>query len=626
MTDMLIIINHHGIIMKINKKMEELSNYSEFELISDDINKVLLCEDRRWYKKITKDNLLNFETSVLTKKGDIIPANIFTSIMKDEDEGDVGIIIIGQDIRLTRQLENEIEEREIAEKILKESEERYKTLVTKIPEVILIHKYDLIVYVNQSIEFLIGYSPEEVIGTTLFKYVYDEYKPILMQNLKKRLAGEELPDHEMVIIDKNGNKKTVIFRSTTTIYDNQLMFLSLLIDITERKRNEEDLRKAKESAEIANKTKSEFLATMSHEIRTPINGILGMLSLTSNTPLSEEQKKYMTMARTSCEYLANVVESILDYSRIEAGKIEIENVDFDLYKLMNQVLEEFKIKADEKKLNISLKIARDVDKYINGDVNKLKQILVNLVNNAVKFTEKGSVEIEVEKNNDLCDKIELKFIIKDTGIGIAREKINKLFQTFSQADSSSKRKYGGTGLGLAISKKLVEMMKGNIWLYTEESVGTTFYFTCILGKSDKDSCRNDEDISEEEFENKKTIKILIAEDNVVNQEFMSVLLSKKGYIVECVDNGLEVLEKLETGTYDLILMDVEMPEMDGIETTSKIRENERENNIPNIPIIALTAYAMKGDKDKCMKAGMNDYISKPIKVDLLFSKMEKIIS
>ncbi|HOV14738.1 MAG TPA: PAS domain S-box protein, partial [Spirochaetota bacterium] len=260
MTDILVIINHNGSILKVNKKFQDLLSYKESELISDDINKYINYDDKNWYKKVTKENHLSFYCELISQNDNKIPVNLYSSILKDEDDEDAGILIIGQDIRLTLQLQNEIGEREAAEKILKQSEERYKTLVSKIPEMILIHKDDIVVYLNKSSEVFTGYKPEEVVGTSIFNYIYDEYKPLSMQNMKRRLAGEDIPDHEIVLIDKYGNKKTAIVRSSVTFYDNQPMFLTLLIDITERKKIEEDIRKAKEIAEIANKTKSEFLA------------------------------------------------------------------------------------------------------------------------------------------------------------------------------------------------------------------------------------------------------------------------------------------------------------------------------------------------------------------------------
>lgn len=625
MTDVLIIVSHNGLIFKVNSKVESLLMFDEKELISEDINKILLMGEKNWYKKVERDKPLHFETELLAKDGSRIPVNLHTSILIDENKEDIGIILIGQDIRLTRQLKEEIKERQETEKILKENELRYKALVSKIPELILIHKNDYIYYVNNSIESFSGYKPEEVVGTSIYNYIYDEYKPVIIQSIKRRMAGEDVPDQEIVLIDKFNNKKTVIIRSSITFYDTQVMILTLLIDITERKKVEEEIKRAKEIAENASKTKSEFLATMSHEIRTPINGILGMLNLTSSTNLTVEQKKYISMAKDSCEYLANIVDSILDYSKIEAGKLDLEKISFDLHKLVNSVIEEFRIKANDKKIVLNLYFDNTIDQFIKGDVFKIKQILVNLVNNAIKFTENGKIDVKVEKTKNFDDKVEFKIMVSDTGIGIPKDKINKLFQTFSQVDGSSRRKYGGTGLGLVISKKLIEMMGGNIWLETEENVGTKFYFTCILDKSDKDDFFTKEIETENKPEEKKQFRILIAEDNNVNQEFLSVLLTKKGFFVTCVDNGLEAIEKLKGERFDLILMDIEMPEMDGYEATVKIREIEKNEKQKKIPIIALTAYAMKGDREKCASVGMDDYLSKPIKVDLLFSKLEKYL-
>ncbi|OHD18261.1 MAG: hypothetical protein A2Y34_05875 [Spirochaetes bacterium GWC1_27_15] len=516
-------------------------------------------------------------------------------------------------------------QKRLMEKSLKESEERYRRLVSQLPELIIIHREDKIIFVNESSLNFTGYSPEEVIGNSIFNFIYDEYKPIVLTNMKKRMVGESIQDHELVLLSKSGEKKTVISRSMNVMYENEMLFLTLLIDITDRKKNEEEIKKAKELAEDANKTKSEFLATMSHEIRTPIGGIIGMLNLAFDTNLTTEQNKYLTMAKTSADYLAKIVDDILDYSKIEAGKLELENIAFNIRGTIEIIINEFLFKAKDKNINLSYSIDFKIPDLLKGDPAKFRQILINLIGNAIKFTEKGQIFLSIKQIKSFNNTLELQISVKDTGIGIPEEKKERLFKSFSQVDSSSTRKYGGTGLGLIISKKLVEMMSGRMWFESNENKGSTFYFSVIFGlileNTITDNKNNDVKKEEIILVNRK-INILLAEDNTINQEFMSILLKKKGFGVVAVSNGLEVIENLEKDNFDLILMDVEMPEMDGIETTKIIRAKEKFNNLP---IIALTAYAMKGDKDRCIQAGMNDYVSKPIKIEEFFIKINKLI-
>jgi PAS domain S-box-containing protein len=514
-------------------------------------------------------------------------------------------------------------QKKLIEKELLESEDRYRRLVTQIPEVITIIKDEKILFINDSVKIFLGYSPEEMTGKPFFDYIYEEYKPILIKNIKKLYGGEYIQEHEIVAITKSGEKKTGILRSSIILDKNEPVILSVVTDITERKKNEIELSKAKDIAENANKAKSEFLATMSHEIRTPINGILGMINLTYLTDLNKEQKNYLGMVKSSAEYLMQIVNEILDFSRIEAGKLELENISFNIKNLIQTTIEELSFKAKEKNLRLYSNIDADLPQVLIGDPGRLKQIMVNLLWNAIKFTDIGEVILSAEKNVIQNNKIELKFIIRDTGIGISEDKKNKLFKSFSQGDSSSTRKYGGAGLGLVISKKLTEMMNGKIWFESKENFGTVFYFTTIFSIDNKAESNeiNNVKIDESAKSDKTDVKILLAEDNTVNQEFLSIILKKKGWNVISVSNGKDAITELMKDHYDVILMDIEMPVMDGLEVSIKLRSLGI-----NTPIIALTAYAMKGDKEKCMNAGMNDYLAKPIKIDELFKKIIKFIN
>ena len=435
------------------------------------------------------------------------------------------------------------------------------------------------------------------------------------------LSGEISQDFEIEFITKNREKKVAVIRSSVIIYSNEPVILSVISDITERNKYEKELNQAKDMAINANKAKSEFLATMSHEVRTPINGILGMLNLAFLTDLTKDQKNYLGMAKSSAEYLMQIVDEVLDFSRIEAGKLELENTIFEISKLIRTTIDELTFKADEKKIDLKYKFYPGIPAEISGDPGRLKQIIVNLVWNAIKFTDTGEVVLYVEKKSEKNGKIELKFSVRDTGIGIPDEKKDKLFKSFSQGDSSSTRKYGGAGLGLAISKKLTEMMGGNIWFESNINRGTTFFFTALFDsmKQGARKYENYEKNQKKDFAIKKEMDVLLAEDNAVNQEFLKIVFKKKGWQITCANNGKEAVDMIVNHNFDIILMDIEMPVMDGLEASRVIRTNGVKT-----PIIALTAYAMKGDREKCIDAGMNEYIAKPIKLELLFEKIGKL--
>ena len=369
-------------------------------------------------------------------------------------------------------------------------------------------------------------------------------------------------------------------------------------------------------AEEANKAKSLFLANMSHEIRTPMNGIIGMADLLSRTRLDKDQNEFVNIIKKCGDHLLILINDILDLSKIESGKMELENADFDLHSCVKEILEVFRAQAREKNLKLSYRIEDNVPEFMRGDITRLRQILGNLVNNAVKFTEKGEVKIRVERKDNTSDGNSpvLQFAISDTGVGIPVEHQNRLFQAFTQADSTTTRKYGGTGLGLTISSYLVGLMDGQIWFESESAKGTTFYFTARLKKAETVITVNENSNPAPPRISRAgeiiPLNILLVEDYPVNQTLMLLVLKEIGYIADVAANGREALEVLKEKNYDLVLMDIQMPEMDGYETTREIHKSHPPENRP--VIIALTANALLGDREKSLDAGMDDYISKPI--------------
>jgi len=374
---------------------------------------------------------------------------------------------------------------------------------------------------------------------------------------------------------------------------------------------EQKLREAKELAEESAKVKSEFLANMSHEIRTPMNGIIGVTNLALKNEKSETQRAYLQKIDQSAKSLLRIINDILDFSKIEAGRLVFEDAEFRLDALLNEIRNVVAFSVAQKGLDFSVNISGDIDFNLVGDSLRLQQILLNIVGNAVKFTSRGSVSVDigvVQKNNGSA---ELLFAVKDTGIGMNETQAAVVFDSFGQAETSTARRYGGTGLGLAICKSLVAMMGGRIWFTSEPGVGTTFFFTIIIKTAEKTAEREPERADEDFVVDKKFFgtRLLLAEDNEINQLIANEILSAAGFIIDIADNGAIAVRMAKETVYDLVLMDIQMPEMDGFAATAAIRADYRYRAIP---ILAMTANAMQGDRERSAEAGMDDHITKPI--------------
>ncbi|MCI5222892.1 MAG: response regulator [Candidatus Electrothrix sp. AR4] len=422
----------------------------------------------------------------------------------------------------------------------------------------------------------------------------------------------------------------------------------LLATIILWKQAQENLARAKIVAESAAMVKNEFLANMSHDIRTPMNAIIGMNELTLNTKLTAEQRKYLTITQSAANSLLSLINDILDFSKIEAGQLILEERNFDLCLTLESILNMLVVRANEKKLHLHLEIAPDVNSSLLGDELRLRQILVNLINNAIKFTEQGGIVVSCEMLSESIQDIILQFQVTDSGIGIADEVQKSIFEDFQQADNSVTRTHGGTGLGLAICKRLTGLLNGEIRVESEIDKGSAFIFTACFKKTKIHEESNPALLIQHKSTPciKTSLKVLLVEDNPFNQELAKVILEKEKHTVEIAATGVMALKALLTSDFDVVLMDVQMPEMDGLTTTKLIRLCETVENPPmrdrnyqeliqklskkiymqHLPIIAMTANAMTGDREKCLESGMDDYVTKPFHLDAVVRVIERVVT
>jgi PAS domain S-box-containing protein len=534
-------------------------------------------------------------------------------------------------------LVSDITERKRAEEVVRRQQTELRVLFDLMPAMIWFKDTkNGILRVNRRVAQSAGKSVEEIEGKPSAEIYPEEAAKFYADDLEVIRSGMPKLGIVETLQDQDGQELWVQTDKVPYCDENGKVIgiVVLAQDITVRKRLEVDLVESRDAALESVRLKSEFLANMSHEIRTPMNGVIGMTGLLLDTNLSDDQREFAETIRSSGDALLTIINDILDFSKIEAGKLHFETLDFDLNHAIESTVDLLVERAHEKKIEFASTVYSNVPTQLCGDPGRLRQVLTNLIGNAIKFTEHGMVIVRAEKESETATDVIIRFSVSDTGIGISETTQRNLFQAFTQADGSTTRKYGGTGLGLAISKQLVELMGGQIGVKSQPGEGSIFWFTAQFGKQVENVATSQaalpgiNKLQASSAEGSAapgitSVQILIAEDNIVNQKIAVHQLQKLGYRADAVANGREALEALERIPYDLVLMDCQMPEMDGYEATAEIRF--REGTDKHTLIIAMTAHALEGDREKCIAAGMDDYISKPVRSKALQEVLERLL-
>jgi PAS domain S-box-containing protein len=556
-----------------------------------------------------------YELTYIRKDGTRFPAVVSVTALRDAQGVIIGYLLIGTDNTARKLVE---EEKTKSDQRLRDQQFYTRSLIeSNIDALMTTDPSGIITDVNKQMEKLTGCTRDELIGAP-FKDCFTDPKRA-EAGIKRVLSEKSVTDYELTARARDG-KQTVVSYNATTFYDRGRTLQGVVAsarDVTERKRVEVELQQAKAVAESASRTKSDFLASMSHEIRTPMNAIMGIADLLAKTALTPEQDKYVQIFRRSGDNLLNLINDILDLSKVEASQLDLEQTGFSLSDHLEKVIEMVAPRACEKGLTLVCEIAPSVSNDLVGDPTRLRQVLLNLLGNAIKFTEAGTVSLKVEPDKDSTVPTALRFTVSDTGIGIADEKLGSVFERFTQADSSTTRRFGGSGLGLTICKRLVELMGGRIWVSSEIDKGSVFAFAVPFEVSVAANRPVSTPVGVDPEAPLLPLRILIAEDSPDNCTIALAYLEDTPYRIDVAETGAIACAMFKAGHYDIVLMDRQMPVMDGLTATRTIRAWEELNDRLPTPIIALTASALKGDRETCLAAGCTAYLTKPIKQDVL---------
>lgn len=639
----------------ISSYYEEKNNYQkslEFYIKASDLKDTIFSEESSQHiaEIETRYNFRNKDQQlkIITKDNELKSLKIKTQRYIIYSVASIGLFIlalflvfytrsrVNKKARIILEAKNKkiTEQKILLEKALselKESEEKHVSLIKNIQDGIFVIQNDKVRFANESFSKISGYSLDEIHDLDYKELIHPDDLERVVSNYQKRLDGEDVPNsYEFKIINQQGETVYLSISVGLINYLGKPAHIGTIKDITQQKTHEIQLIKEKEKAEHATKSKSLFLAGISHEIRNHMSSIIGITEILSETNLTEEQKDFVGIINTSGNTLLNIINDILDFSKIEAGQIILEEAEFNIRTLINEVVTMHDVMAQQKKLYITSEIENNLPEIIRGDSTRLSQILVNLVNNALKFTDKGGITIKVshETLNHLSTKKNLtsciiNFEVIDTGIGIAESSQDKLFKPFSQTHSAVQRKQGGTGLGLAICKQLVELMNGEIGISSEVNKGSNFWFNVRM-QIPSSIDQSEQTKKSKKTPNKKQLKVLIVEDNILNQQLTTNILVKNGFITDVAENGKVGLDLFKNNNYDVVLMDIQMPVMDGIQATRLIREYESYNEHKKSKIIAVTAYTRDGEQQKLFDAGIDQYLSKPFKSAELISILKKL--
>ncbi|MBC7521274.1 MAG: PAS domain S-box protein, partial [Sandarakinorhabdus sp.] len=556
-----------------------------------------------------------YELTYIRKDGTRFPAVVSVTALRDVHDVIIGYLLIGTDNTARKLVE--AEQRQSDQRLRDQQFYTRSLIESNIDALMTTDPAGIITDVNKQMEALTGCTRDELIGAPFKDCFTDPDRA--EAGIKRVLNEKSVTDYELTARTRDG-RQTVVSYNATTFYDRSRTLQGVFAaarDVTERKRFEQELQQAKAAAESASRTKSDFLASMSHEIRTPMNAIMGIADLLAKTSLTAEQDKYVQIFRRSGDNLLNLINDILDLSKVEASQLDLERTGFSLGDHVEKVIEMVAPRAQEKNLVLGCKIAPGVTNDLVGDPTRLRQVLLNLLGNAIKFTENGSVVLTVEPDANSALPTALRFTVTDTGIGIADDKLGTVFERFTQADSSTTRRFGGSGLGLTISKRLVELMDGRIWVSSIVGQGSAFAFAVpfeIWAAADRPVSAP---VGADSDAPQRALRILMAEDSPDNCTIVLAYLADTPYRVDVAENGLIACEMFKAGHYDLVLIDRQMPVMDGLTATRTLRAWEKAEGRPPTPIIALTASALKGDRETCLAAGCTAYLTKPIKQDVL---------